>query len=246
MALYDGSGTAVGSGELLPLDGIRIRNSSGLVPGEAVLSASGGLLYLGSARPRGLGTLSVDTTLASSGTGLGTATLSADAERVLTNSSRIIFQGVSRIIQIWPLLVRGGSSLSVSYVVQAVSPVVREIPVFKWRQLFQRGDLALYLCDGPGPIAPVSISYRMFFVRPDGSRVSAGPTVRHPAQGRLGEYYATGYAGEFGQPGGWLIRWTIQRNFNEPVEYVERCFRVEDAVLRNNVSSSSSCGSGWS
>ena len=158
----------------------------------------------------------------------------AAGSRIVSGGS--VFRGGSKILLQWPLFIYGSGRLHVvQYVVErgGVSTTVSK-PVFKWRQLFQRGDLQLFLCDEMGPFHPVSIRYEMFYIRPDGSRQPAGPRVRYPARGRLGEFYATGYAGEFGQPGNWVIRWSFQRKFYAPLDFVEQCFRVEDAVLRAN------------
>lgn len=249
MALYDGSGTSYGSGGIQPLDAERIRIGSSVIVGQgSLLSPSGGVLYLGSARSKGLGLLLVESTLDGSGTALGTSSGTVNSERIRNYSSTIVFQGTSTIIQEWPLVSTGRSIFSVGYSVQTFREDTQEILYFSWNHLFQRGDLQLYLCDDTGPILPVSISYRMFYVLPCGARQAAGPDIGYPAQGKTGEFYVTGYAGEFGQPGNWVIRWTIQRNFYDPLEYVEQCFIVTDVNMRARGLDQTSCcsKSGWS
>lgn len=93
-------------------------------------------------------------------------------------------------------------------------------------------SLAIYYFTASGPVAPVQVVYTLFEIRPDGSLKQVGSPRRTPAQGGLvGEYYATGRAGECGQPGRWLIRWEAQLSFSAVPLVKEQCFRVQDAAL---------------
>lgn len=103
-------------------------------------------------------------------------------------------------------------------------------PSFRYLQAFQRGDLPLFVSDAEGPVSPYLVVFTMFFVRPDGSRAQVGPSYRTPVQGDVGEFYATGRAGESGQPGCWMIRWQYQRSFDSDVQCKDMYFRVLDAV----------------
>jgi hypothetical protein len=101
---------------------------------------------------------------------------------------------------------------------------------FTYLQPLSRGDLALYLSDEAGPVAPTSVSYTLFFVRPDFSLLEVGASRRVPVSGAVGEYYVTGRAGELGQPGRWLVRWEYQLSPHAPAQVKDKCFYVQDAV----------------
>lgn len=97
--------------------------------------------------------------------------------------------------------------------------IVRSSPgVFKCGHLFQRGDLPIYVTDGFGsPFSPYSIKYTLFYSYCN-RLIAVFPCNRIPVQGDIGEYYATGYAGEGGQPGQWYIEWVLQEYFDGPLQ----------------------------
>jgi hypothetical protein len=104
---------------------------------------------------------------------------------------------------------------------------------FNWLQLIQHGDLSLFLSNGDlGGIGALRVTYSFIQVRPDGSRKRVGPQDRIPVQGKVGEYWATGLAGESGQPGNWVIEWKYQVSSGDPIYVVEQGFKVFDAVMR--------------
>lgn len=104
--------------------------------------------------------------------------------------------------------------------------------VFRYGQLFQRGDLPIFITDTVGsPFDPFSIRYTLLYQPKDAQcLVKAGACGRTPVKADTGEYYATGYAGECGQPGQWYIRWCIQEYFDGPLTTQEFGFSVYDTA----------------
>jgi hypothetical protein len=130
-----------------------------------------------------------------------------------------------------------GSMYGIPSVVCVPPPVETTFPkpqTFRYLEPIDRGDLAIYYSTCSGPVDPVRVVYSVFEIRPDGSLKQVGPLERIPAHGAVGEYYATGRAGECGQPGKWLIRWEAQLSFSSEPLVKEMCFRVQDAVLANS------------
>lgn len=117
--------------------------------------------------------------------------------------------------------------------------IIRSSPgVFRWGQVFQRGDLPIFITDNAGnPLDPHKITYNLLYqprrhhnlcsAPPShhsghfpghhsgfpNHAVVAGPCHRIPVQAALGEFYVTGCAGQGGQPGQWFVRWVIQEFF---------------------------------
>jgi hypothetical protein len=56
------------------------------------------------------------------------------------------------------------------------------------------------------------------------------PYHRVPIQADVGEYYATGYAGEGGQPGQWYVEWVLQEYFDGPLQEDRFGFEVFSPV----------------
>ena len=118
--------------------------------------------------------------------------------------------------------------------------------VFRFGHVFQRGDLPLYITDlSNNPMSPYSVKYTMFYY-PKNSQCSVrvGAEGRTPVTTGVGEYYATGVAGQCGQPGEWYVEWLIQESFDSPV--VKECFRFkvfDTSQYCGSGSSSSSSGS---
>lgn len=105
-------------------------------------------------------------------------------------------------------------------------------PSMRWGDLLGQ-KFSIQVKGDLGPTAPVSISYCLFFVNTSGSRFQVGPPTRFPVadKSRLGVYYPVGRMDQ--QPGAWVIRWAVQMNFWEPVQYVEQSIQVLDAVAAN-------------
>jgi hypothetical protein len=80
--------------------------------------------------------------------------------------------------------------------------------VFVWNHVFQSGDLPIFFSNAKGPVDPYRVTYT-FKYTPQGSECSkvVGVADRTPVNTGVGSYYATGVAGECGQPGSWSICW---------------------------------------
>ena len=82
--------------------------------------------------------------------------------------------------------------------------------VFKWGQVFQRGDLPIFITDlANNPVSPFKVTYTLFYVG-SGCARQVGPADRVPVQADVGEYYVSGVAGECAQPGDWLVEWSTR------------------------------------
>lgn len=120
--------------------------------------------------------------------------------------------------------------------------------VFPYGYTFQPGDLALYVTDMSGqPYSPFSVTYTTKYYPKDGSCPVQVGSEKRPVQIDVGSYYATGIAGQCGQPGDWCISWLIQQVENGPLSCQTYCFKVFDssvycAPVTTQSSSSRSCG----
>ena len=104
---------------------------------------------------------------------------------------------------------------------------------FSFMQPLGAGDLAFQVTDGVGNnFSPISVTYALYQIMPGGYRQLRGPAIRQPVMTFGGVYYATGSAGECGQPGAWCIVWTWQRANGFPAECRTDFFTVQDAVMR--------------
>jgi hypothetical protein len=116
--------------------------------------------------------------------------------------------------------------------------------VFRWGQVFQRGDLPLYVTDVAGnPLGPYSVTYTMLYhpkTSPCVQRVC--PEGRTPVQVDVGEYYASGIAGRCGQSGEWCIEWKLQEFFGGPFTTATYCFSVFDVSAYCPPGMTRSCG----
>ena len=102
--------------------------------------------------------------------------------------------------------------------------------VFRWGHVFQRFDLPIFITDPEGnPLSPYSVKYTMYYY-PKNSQcpVRVGALDRTPVQVDVGDYYATGIAGQCGQPGDWCVEWKIQESFGGPLTSERFCFKVFD------------------
>jgi hypothetical protein len=205
-------------------------DAGGTVTGSGVLTGSASLAQLLSGNLTGSGVLSIPG-LEASGTVFGSSTVIGDALRTIGVSGVIQGQGTLFLSGV-PDTVYGTSSLTGELVSEVIPPPLSqptELKTFRWGEFFQPEDLTLYLRDSSGPVMPNSVSYTLYWLR-NGVPFQAGPADRTPVRGVLGEFYATGKVGEFGQPGDWLIRWHYQRNFFSPLQEVEFRFVIQDAL----------------
>jgi hypothetical protein len=104
---------------------------------------------------------------------------------------------------------------------------------FRLGHQFAQGDLEIcVLAPNGNPLGPVCITFTMYQVQRGCQPLQKGPSGRHPGKtSRVGCYYATGTAGECGQPGLWLIRWRYQGTFGGPWVEKDCYFYVLDSVL---------------
>ena len=228
MAVLDASGLAAGSSTVAADAVVALTASAGFV-GGASFAGQGAAIRLSSASFLGTSLAAWDYQLEAAGEVEGVSSATASAHRARTTGAG--FLGRSSFVYGTLLPIHGSSFFSVAIVVDQhlppLSAAAGATKTFRWLQQLQRGDLAVFLC---GPAIPVRISYRLAQVRPDGSRKHVGPKARSPSRGAVGEFYATGRAGEAGQPGDWVIEWTYQRTAQSHPERSEMAFRVLDAV----------------
>lgn len=116
--------------------------------------------------------------------------------------------------------------------------------VFVWGHVFQRGDLPLFVTDlANNPLDPYSVKYTMYYYPKNAQCATrVGPECRTPVRVDVGEYYATGVAGQCGQPGDWCVEWKVQEVFNGPVLSSKFCFKVFDSSQYCNYGGTSSGG----
>jgi hypothetical protein len=225
-------GTAAGTSSASGLAFIT-HGASGTASGTSTGAATAGSEHIVSGFAHGQATVSGDVTTPAAGSVAGQATTTGSPVRIISVKGQSI--GTSETFWSYPLPARGTSSMAAHVVVESHLPAIRAIvappKTFRYLQVLQRGDLPLYLCDKTGPVSPYGVSFTLYQQRPDGTEFQVGPSGRTPAEGEVGEFYATGRAGESGQPGCWTIRWTWQRSFDGATQTKAMEFRVEDAVL---------------
>lgn len=204
------------------------------VAGSSTVTGAAALNQIVTGQVAGQATVSGDLTTPAAGTAVGQATVSQlNPIRIRNFTGRVA--GTSRMVWSYPRPMVGHATVVGHVVVETHLPPVNAIVAppksFRWLQTLQRGDLPVYLSDKNGPISPHLVFYTMYQKRPNDTRFQVGPTKRAPVPGTVGEYYATGRAGEQGQPGNWVIRWVFQRSFDGALQTEEMDFRVLDAVL---------------
>lgn len=111
---------------------------------------------------------------------------------------------------------------------------------FAWGQSLGE-NLTLCITTPSGqPYAPARVSYALYFVKGE-ARFLIGSATRTPSPDGVGCYHATGFLGDCGQPGSWLIVWTYCDG-GVPVS-VEQPFEVTAGL---GISDPCGCGShGW-
>ena len=103
---------------------------------------------------------------------------------------------------------------------------------FRWGQPFGFDDLGLCVTGSGGSAAdPVCITYTLYQIQRGCTPKQVGRPGRKPGKRGLGCYYATGFAGECGQPGLWMIRWSYQTSFGAAPITRDCYFYVLDSVL---------------
>ena len=153
--------------------------------------------------------------------------------------------GRSALQESVPMPVRGVGSLTGFMVIETAAPPVccctcSGPTTFGWGQsLGEKLTLCITTPSGQ-PYAPARVSYALYFVKGE-ARFLVGSAARTPSPDKLGCYHATGFLGDSGQPGSWLIVWTYCDN-GVPVN-VEQPFEV---TAGPGLTNPCGCGShGW-
>jgi hypothetical protein len=253
VALYDLDGTAIGAADVTGSLAVLTSVGEPLVGGSAVsgpgtlnhyivdpivgaanVSASTQAVFNMSGFVVG-GSALIDARLMDvSGISLGTAIVSGDLLRILAVGGYL--QGGSVVALSYPEPIYGVAIVTGYMEVIHVPLPVCEIPPvstsFRWGHTFGVGDLDICIVGvGGNPIGPVCVSYTLYQVQRGCTLRQVGQSGRRPVQTSVGCYYATGTAGECGQPGLWAIRWKYQRTFSDPMVEKTCYFTVLDAVL---------------
>jgi hypothetical protein len=227
-----GAGTASGVSTASGMAAVEHHASCALVGGSAT-STSAGKLVFSTGVIHGTSLMEWDYFINGGGQADGQATTTGSGYRIVNASGRIVGDSYLGWIGA-PLPIYGRSVMvghaEVDHHLPAVRAIVSPPKSFRYLQHLQRGDLPIYLCDRAGPVSPVWVRFTMHQVLRCGARKQIGPGQRAPAQGVVGEYYATGRAGESGQPGNWVIVWEFRRNLSSATQSKEMEFQVLDAV----------------
>ncbi len=207
---------------------------SGTAGGSSTVAGALGMRMLFSGRARGQGEVLDGLLLSASGTAAGTGDLRGTSLRRL--SFRGTATGIGSAVLSMPLPAQGVSSLTayveVARVGSVCCPASCHQATFRWGHIFERGDLPLCVVDSSqNPVGPARVSYTLYQVVRGYQLQRIGPENRSPATAYLGEYYVTGFAGDGGQPGCWLVRWRYQISFGSPPIEKDTRFRVVDSVL---------------
>jgi len=117
---------------------------------------------------------------------------------------------------------------------KAICPICTCLGTLSYGQTLGPGNLTLCICDSEGNrFSPAYVSYALYEVLRGGSKHLRGPAARPPVMTSCGCYYATGVAGDCGQPGLWCIVWTWQQAPGFPCECKEECFQILDTAMAN-------------
>lgn len=236
MALINASGNAVASSTAS--GGVTaVFHFAATFAGSSAGAGTLGLFQLSSGQAFGSSTAFWDALTDGAGVAAGSSVASGSTTSILNGRGRVL--GTSSMAYSQPFTARGSSAMSAAVQVERVSPPINSATTppktFKWLQLLQKGDLGVLITEYGDPVIPVYISFRMLQVRSDGSRQPVGPQSRTPVRcNNFGWFYATGLAGEGGQPGNFVIEWRFQKSTGYPVYVAEQEYRVHDAVLAQN------------
>jgi hypothetical protein len=231
MTLFDASGAVEGTGAATGAAVVRVARALAF-GGSASVTARAGVGQLVSATFHGGSALDWESVVDAVAAFSGASSVEADGS--VRVASKAFAHGGSRFLYRTPLVIQGSSFISILPVIDRHLRPLRAITLgpktFRWLQPLQRGDLSVFVCERHTPLIPFRVTYSLAQVRPDGTRKYVGPRGRVPAAGDVGEFYATGRAGESGQSGQWVIEWTFQRTQQSAGEAAEMRFQVLDAA----------------
>jgi hypothetical protein len=194
----------------------------------------------------GVGTLSLrETNLSGAIIGVGSTTAVLHRSRMLHGH----ISGTSLVTYAQPMPIICGCNLSAYLeVVRVPAPLSckSSIRTLRLGQMLQRGDLGIWITQiGKGAISPYRVTYTLYQGLPGCVPKLIGPSDRYPAQGDIGEYYATGIAGDGGQPGRWRIVWRYQLTYGGPVLEEAMCFMIQDAIAAGSPPPTCTRQRGW-
>jgi len=184
----------------------------------------GGHLY-------GTGTAVIENQLAVGGLIFGSSMLTGDVSMFILASGQVV--GHSSAILSVPGIVHGTSNVSAHMVVDDLTPICSLIPEgFRYGQLLQRGDLAIWF---DGNVEPYEVTYTLC-MQHHGGWVCVGPGNQIPVRDGNGEFHVAGFAGWESQPGNWRITWKYRKSSCSPAFEKMMPFRVCDATLCSDLS----------
>lgn len=244
MALVDLDGTLDGVGDVLaPL--VAWVFVGGDTDGSSSVSVDPTISFLMGGQVYGVGTVVADFSVLLGGNMAGVGDISGDLSPTYNMTG--VLRGVGNIGISVPMPLSGFGDLQAYVEVrQAPDPAcpcdAPPIKTFSYMHMLQVNDLTLCITDASGnPYGPPEVTYAIYEILPGGSRKLRGPSRRTPSSSSLGHYHATGYLGDCGQPGNWMIIWT----------YIENgvCRKVEEPfVLEAGAPMEPPCGcapTGW-
>ncbi len=237
-----GSGTVTGSSSVTRFLGSSIVGSSSLT-GDTIRS------FIFSGFTSGAGSLTDGLTVDLEGSIGGSGSASGSLSRVIDMAGSTLGSGRVDLSVLEPIF--GIGTLAGYLDIEHVPPPACGVckcakSVFSWLQPFQKGDLEICVQDIRGnPIAPFSVTYTLFWIQKGCVPHQVGCANRTPVPSSFGHYYVTGVAGEGGQPGLWMVRWSFQESFGGPVQEVDMCFQVQDAIAAGDASLPRVCKYGW-
>lgn len=225
----DFAGSIVGSGAAMDAAIALDHEIVDPIVGGSDLSASTQAVFNMSGFVQGSGVV-LDTRLIDlSGVVAGGSVLTGNLLRILALEGMTM--GGSSLVLSVPEPIFGVGILTGYMEVTHVPLPICEIPPihlsFPWGHQFTRGDLSLCFDGG----RPVCIHFTLYQVVRGCQLKQIGPLNRKPVLDDKNCYYATGTAGECGQPGLWAIKWRYQKTFGDPMVEKLCYFTVLDAVL---------------
>lgn len=231
--------TSIPSGEAFGTPFIaKVLGPSGIVSQEAFGTPVVNTTYtliLCSATAHGQGQLLIGQ-ISLAGTAIGTGILTDPAVVIHWMSGFVL--GSGQLLWNGPAVIYGTGTLTglmqVLRVPAPICPIAAPAQSFSYMQALGKGGLTLCITDCSGNIfSPAIVTYSLYEVLPGGYKQLRGPACRTPVMDVHGCYYATGMAGECGQPGNWCIVWSWSQGPGCPGGTSSEPFRVLDAAMSN-------------